>query len=249
MTTYNDPSVIGTAPKDYLDVDAADLRYLQLDDAVTDYAAIDHAHTGTYAPVTHDHTAGSIFGGSGNTLTISNAGAVTFAGTAKITHHEQIPLAAVSFVGTTDGAYATVVGGKLVNQNTDIAYVTCEVYESWDGANVFFEVDWLPTTALTENETVIWKFEYKAIAEGEDADTGSTKTVTVTHTAPVGGTAAGIVVHSRATIVYNDATQPLAAGDHIFFKILRDATADTFAGDTLVTAFEYIWTANGLSTA
>jgi hypothetical protein len=191
---------------------------------------------------------GAVFGGATNNLTISNSGVVSLNGTAKILHHAQLPFTAM-VVGTAAAAYNSgVVAGPLMNVNTDILYTTVELYSSWDGANVVFEIDWTPMTNITDGQTVLFNWSWKAIAEGEDADTGTAATFTATYTS-VGTTSAGTMIHTPCVMAYNNANQPLTVGDHIYVKLLRDASGDSFNGDIIATAFEFIYYANGLSGA
>lgn len=173
--------------------------------------------------------------------------ALSLHGTAKITHHEQISVAAAITSGASSTTYG-IAGGLLANANADFFYLTTEVYGAWDGTNVSFEVDWMPRSDITDGQTVIWQWEWKSLAEGEDIDSGTSATATVTYTSS-GTTSAGTTIHSRVTIPATTGNQPLTKQDHLFLKLYRDATADTFNGDAMVTAFEYIWVANALSEA
>jgi hypothetical protein len=199
--------------------------------------------TGTSSIELYASPAGST-GTADNTLTkyatLSSTGLVLH-GTAKYDRHLQLPLSAAFIVGSSYAVYAGVVYGNIVNSNSDTFYIQTELFSDWDGSDCYLEIDWLPTTALALNETVIWVLEWRSIAEGEDADTGTTATTTVTYTAP-GAVSAGTTIHSRATLPATTGNQPLASGDHIYFKMYRDATTDTWAGDCLCTAFEFIYT-------
>lgn len=171
--------------------------------------------------------------------------AMSLHGTAKITHHEQISVAAAITSGATTTTYG-IAGGLLANANADFFYLTTEVYGAWDGTDVYFEVDWCPRTDITNGQTVISQWEWKSLAEGEDQDAGTSATATVTYTAS-GTVSAGTMIHSRVTLPATTGNQPLTKQDHLFLKLYRDATADTFNGDAMITAFEYIWVANALS--
>jgi hypothetical protein len=188
------------------------------------------------------HVTGSaLIGGASDNITISSTGVVTLNGAAKITHHEQ--LAVTTSSGAIFSTYATVVGGVQLNANTDYLYTSFELFNSWDGTNNIIEIDWTPQTDITTGQTVIFVLTYKAVAENEDADTGTAKTITTTYTSS-GTTSAGKMIHTPVTLAYNDATQPLSANDHVYIRCNRDATTDTYAGNVLVTAFERIWIAN-----
>jgi len=165
--------------------------------------------------------------------------------TAKYERHIQVPLSAAFITGAVDSTYGDVIAGKIANQNSDIFNIEYELFEDWDGSDCYLEIDWLPKTALTVGQTVMWVFTWRAIAEGEDADTGTSATATATYTAP-GAVSAGTIIHSRVTLPATTGNQPLSKQDHLFIKIYRDATTDTWAGDCLCTAFELIYTSKSL---
>jgi hypothetical protein len=190
----------------------------------------------------------SHIGGISNYWSFDADGIVTLAGTAKIVHHMQIPVTSV-VVGSAITTYGDVIAGAQADQNSDVFYLQSEVFSSWDGTSLYFEVDWLPKTDITNGQTVIWDFTWRFIAEGEDIDSAHSATAatdTITYTA-VGTVSAGTIIHSRVTLPYNHANQPPAENDHVFLKIIRNATTDTYGGTVLITAYEYIWTANALS--
>jgi hypothetical protein len=81
-------------------------------------------------------------------------------------------------------------------------------------------------------------------ATGSTGPTGATDTITYT---AVGTVSAGTFIHSRVTIPYNHANQPPAKNDHLFIKVTRNATSDTYSGTVMITAYEYIWTADALT--
>lgn len=224
--------------------------------------ALTWAGTGTGASLTITPTSGQnihlkpqstglcvIGDGTTNYTAFDASGIMTLYGTAKVTHHMQIPVTAALVSGSAVTQYgSTCVAGMLANQNTDQFFFQTELFTGWDGTDCYIEVDWLPATDITDTQTVIWQLAYRSIAEGEDVDSFSDKTITLTYTSS-GTTSAGKIIHSRFTMAYNDATAPLTAEDHQFYKIYRDATADTYGGNCIVTAFEFIWIANKLSRA
>lgn len=164
----------------------------------------------------------------------------------RIEHHYQLPIAAALTTGSTEDSYGAVAAGKIANSNSDIFYVSVEVPTAWDGTDNYLEVDWVPKTDILDTETVIWKFEWKCCAAGQDIDHGSSATATVTYTSS-GVTSAGTIIHSPCTVAYNNANQPITEEDHIYFKIYRDFTADTYGGIVLITAFEHVYFADALS--
>jgi hypothetical protein len=55
--------------------------------------------------------------------------------------------------------------------------------------------------------------------------------------------------HSRFTLAFNNANQPLTAQDHLYFKIGRDtAVANDFGGSVGVSAYEIVYQSKGLPT-
>ncbi len=152
---------------------------------------------------------------------------------------DQAPLKAV---GTASCMSFANAGGKY-------GYFQWEIPTDWVGGteDIVIEVDWIPESgAIGASETVIHKFSYRAIAEGEVLTTGTEATVQATYTDSGSGTAQYHVEHTGATLTYNHADQPLEAEDHLYVKIERDT--DTFAGDTCVTAFEIIYNSNTIPT-
>ncbi len=141
--------------------------------------------------------------------------------------------------------------GLQFNQTT-VKYAFCqwEIPDDWDGTNIYFEIDWIPDSAGLSDinpDSVKWDVEYRAIAEGELISNGTSKTITHTHTPS--DQAQYETYHSRMTMSYNDANQPLTKQDHIYFKIKRDvAVANNFNGTVTVLAYEIIYNSIGIPT-
>ena len=58
------------------------------------------------------------------------------------------------------------------------------------------------------------------------------------------------MIHTPFTLAYNDANQPLAKQDHIYFKIGRDVgVSGDFNGTVTITAYEIIYNSVGLPTS
>jgi hypothetical protein len=221
---------------------------LKLTDTVTGAAQTVTVESGQIHPLPATLPSLKI-GGATNYLDIDASGAVTLGGSAKITHHEQIPVTASIVQGSSVAAYASgTAAGMIANSNSDLFYTQLEIYPGWDGTDIYYEVDWLPTTDITNGQTVIWQFSWRSNAETENVNAGTAATFTVTYNS-TGTTTAGTKIHSRATLAFNNANQPITVDDHIHIKIYRDATADSFAGDCIITAFEMLWTSNSLSRA
>lgn len=153
---------------------------------------------------------------------------------------------------------AAVADGTVANQPTDVDFFTAgglqfgtsapakyafcqwEIPDDWDGGDIYFEVDWMPDSgAMTAPDTVKWDVEYRAIAEGEAINNGTSVTVSYKHIATMSQYQ---TYHSRVTLAYNSANQPLTNQDHIYFKITRDYTvADDFGGTVTILAYEIIY--------
>jgi hypothetical protein len=98
---------------------------------------------------------------------------------------------------------------------------------------------------MTAPAAVKWNVEYACVAEGE-IHGATSKTITVTHATSA---ARYLSIHSRMTMAYNDATQPLTKYDHVYFKISRDTgVANDFGGSVTVPAFEIIYNSTTIPT-
>ena len=136
--------------------------------------------------------------------------------------------------------FYTAGGLQFATTGAKYAFFQWELPDDWDGTDVYIEVDWLNSGgAMTGTDTIQWTIEYKCVAEGELHSAGTSKTLTVGKT---GINAQYLSIHSRATMPYNDANQPLTKQDHIYFKISRNTgVANDFAGTATITAFEIIY--------
>ena len=143
--------------------------------------------------------------------------------------------------------FFTVGGVQFATSGTKNAFCQWEIADDWNGANIFFEVDWFPdSAAMTGTDTVEWQIEYRSIAEGELINAGTSKTLTVTDSADY---LQYQTKHSRVTLPFNDANQPLTKQDHLYFRITRNTSvANDFGGSVTVPAFELIYFSTGLPT-
>lgn len=130
------------------------------------------------------------------------------------------------------------------------AFCQWEIPDDWDGTDIYFEVDWFPDSAsMSGTDAVRWTVEYRAVAEGELINQGTSVTLDNGAGGDTGDHARYKTVHSRMTLAYNNANQPLTVQDHVFFKISRDVgVSGDFSGTVTVSAFEIIYTSTGFPT-
>ena len=124
-----------------------------------------------------------------------------------------------------------------------------EVPSDWEGASdMNLEVHWHPEsgTAIADGETVEWESDYRSRAAGEAIDSGTVVTVTGTHTQSGAGTDKDSLV-TQVLLDYDDANQPLTAGDHVLLQLNRDFTNDTYAADACIFQILVSYTSTGIS--
>lgn len=192
-------------------------------------------------------------GGTTDYLEVSATGTVALAGAARYERHVQLDAVADGVVGNqpTQVDFFTAGGLQYPTTGSKFAFCQWEVPDDWDGANVFFEIDWFPDSGATSGtDAVRWTVEYRAIAEGEAINNGTS----VTLDNGVGGDTADYsqyqTKHTRFTLAYNNANQPLTKQDHVYFKVSRDTTVtNDFGGSVTVTAYEIIYTSTGFPTS
>jgi len=187
------------------------------------------------------------FGDGTNQLVIDADGDLSLEGTAKYERHVQIPAMIDGKVANqpTSEDFFTAGGLQFASAGAHYAYCQWEIPDDWDGTDIVFEVDWFPDSgAISGTDTIKWDVEYRAIAEGEAINNGTSVTVSVTDSTDY---ARYITKHSRFTLTFNNANQPLTTQDHVYFKISRDTgVANDFAGTVTVAAYEIIYQSKGL---
>jgi hypothetical protein len=164
-------------------------------------------------------------------------------------HIQLAPLAVGNPAALPTAAAAGTAGGyQFASSGAEYLNVQWEVPDDWDGGDVYFEVDWLPDSGATSGtDTVKWDVAYRAIAEGETITNGTAVTVSATDDSDY---AQYTTVHSRFTLAYNNANQPLTKQDHVYFQITRDTgVTNDFGGTVLVTAFEVIYNSTSFPTS
>lgn len=188
-----------------------------------------------------------------NYLEVNGTGDLLLAGTAKYERHVQIPAMLDGKVANqpTSEDFFTAGGLQFASTGAQFAYCQWEIPDDWDGTDVVFEIDWFPDSgAISGTSAIRWTVEYRAIAEGELINQGTS--VTVDNGA--GGDTADYsqyqTKHTRFTLTYNNANQPLTNQDHIYFKISRDTgVTNDFSGTVTISAYEIIYQSKGLPTS
>jgi len=188
-------------------------------------------------------------GGDANYAQFAADGTLTLAGTARYERHVQIEAVTTGAVAnqTTDVDFFTAGGLQYPTTGAKYAFCQWKIPDDWDGGDVYFEIDWFPDSgATTGTDAIRWTVEYRAIAEGELINNGTS----VTLDNGAGGDTTDYsqyqTKHTRFTMAYNNANQPLTAQDHVYFKVSRDTSvANDFGGSVTVTAYEIIYTSTG----
>lgn len=199
-------------------------------------------------------TDGALYlGGTTNGIKINKGGDLTLLGTAKYERHVQIKatpsgtpanqMSAVT-IGTATGLQAS----SAVSQYAGFQW---EVPDDWDGTDVYVEIDWFPDSgAMSGTDAIRWVVEYRAIAEGELITQGTVATVDNGSGGDTSDYAQYETKHTRFTLTYNHADQPLTAQDHVYFLVHRDVSVSgDFAGTVTVPAFEIIYNSKGFPTS
>lgn len=148
----------------------------------------------------------------------------------------------------TDNTVGTAVGLQFSSALDKYAGCQWEIPDDWDGTDAYIEIDWLPDSgAMSGTDTVEWVLEYRSIAEGELVTQGTIATVTVTND---DDNAQYKTIHSRFTLDFDHADQPMTKQDHMYFLFHRNTgVANDFAGTVTATAYEIIYNSTGLPTS
>ena len=127
-----------------------------------------------------------------------------------------------------------------------------EVPDEWIGTtDIMLKVYWTFEDGDVPqlNETVKWDISYRSIVWGtEDTDNGTVATGTVTYTEGSDPGDDKNTVESEITLPYDDANQPLTAGDLLVILFDRDVTGDSYSGDACIVKWETALDANSFAT-
>jgi len=194
---------------------------------------------------------------------VANSGYIQFNGTGQIYHanacamirrydgaswsiltyerHIQIPAKLDGSVGSqpTTIDFFTAGGLQYSNVGTKNAFCQFEVPDDWDGGDMYFEVDWMPDGGATTGNNVDFLIEYRAIAEGELLNNGTSVTIY----SPDGtGYSQYQTKHARFTLDHDHAHQPLARQDHVYLRISRNnGVSNNYTGTVTVLGYELIY--------
>jgi len=146
--------------------------------------------------------------------------------------------------------FFTAGGLQFASAGSEYAYCQWEIPQDWNGGDIYFEIDWMPDSGgISGTDAVRWTIEYRAIAEGEAINNGTSVTLDNGAGGDTTDYAQYVTKHTRVTLAYNDANQPLTKQDHVYFKISRDTSvANDFAGTVTVLAYEIIYNSVGIPT-
>jgi len=171
----------------------------------------------------------------------------------KYERHIQLDAKADGTVGNqpTQIDFFTVGGLQYPTTGSKYAFCQWEVPDDWDGTDIYFEINWFPDSgAISGTSALRWTVEYRAIAEGEVINNGTSVTLDNGVGGDTGDYSQYQTKHTRVTLTYNDANQPLVKQDHVYFKISRDTSvANDFSGSVTVSAYEMIYWSVGYPTS
>ena len=145
----------------------------------------------------------------------------------------------------------TVSGLKFSSALNNTTYCEWEIPDDWDGTDVYIEVDWYPDSGALPSPSVLrWNIQYRAIAEGELISNGTVVSLNTDYDSAVSGTVAQYETeHTKTTIEYDNANQPLTKQDHVYFMITRDVSVtNDFSGTVTVPSFEIVFNSTSLPT-
>lgn len=141
-----------------------------------------------------------------------------------------------------------IARGYGFDADAENIYFNVEVPTEWIGTSNFaIDVKWAPSTAPANAETVKLDIQWRSVAEGEDIDGTAASTATATYTQSGAGTA-GELIDTQILVAYDDATNPLVAGDTLYFIFNRDVSGDTYGGKAVVFDWDVSYDANTIST-
>lgn len=171
-------------------------------------------------------------------------------GTGRYERHVQIPVTHTGAAANqpTPADFFTVGGDQYATTGAKYGFCQWEIPTDWDGTDIYFEVDWFPdSAAISGTAAVRWTAEYRAIAEGELVNNGSSVTLDNGAGGDTADYAQYQTKHTRMTMEYDSASQPLTIQDHVYFKVSRDTgVTNDFTGSVTVSAYEIIYYSIGL---
>jgi len=166
------------------------------------------------------------------------------------THYINIPAGAVTLGPTSPSLVKQDTFLMLeFDAATEEAGGEPEIPDCYTGdADLYLEIYWAAEAgdAIADGETVKWDCDYRSVDWGSDAtDNGTAVSVTATYTQSGAGTDSA-THKTEVTIDYDNANQPVAAGDTFGFVCNRDTATDTYSGAALLNRFEIEFPCNGI---
>lgn len=151
-------------------------------------------------------------------------------------------------VGNTAPTEVTIVNTRGLGFDADgeLAFIAVPIPQDWNGiSDIILKTSFCGTAgdAIADGETVKLDISYNSVAQNEAVDNGTEATATITYTQSGAGTDKQMII-VNITIPYNDANQPITAGDALFIKFNRDKTTDTYSGMAIVQAWALQYTSN-----
>ena len=140
--------------------------------------------------------------------------------------------------------------GLAFDADAEQVDVIWRIPSDWDGGDISFVPHWCAEsgTPLVDSETVKFDITYRSIAENEALTNGTAATSTYTYTQSGGGVDLELL-ESPIPLLFDDANQPLSAGDYIGIQFNRDMTTDTYAADANVFIWYFEYSSTGLPQA
>ena len=137
--------------------------------------------------------------------------------------------------------------GLAFDADAEVVDVIWRIPSDWDGGDITLVPHWTAENAvpLSDGETVKFDITYRSIAEGEPLTNGTVATSTYTYTQSGGGVDVELL-ESPIPMLFDDANQPLAAGDYIGIQFNRDFTTDTYGSDANVFIWYFEYMSTGL---
>lgn len=147
--------------------------------------------------------------------------------------------------GSTPPTLDSTMGGWAFDADAESMYVRFRAPDDWDGASdLALKVIWhsQASAAIAQNETVIFKYVWRATPAATAVDHDTAITGTVTHTEPDNPGADKGLYRTSIPIDYDGTNQVINKGDWVTGIFSRDKTTDTYASDAVVLGFELEYT-------
>jgi hypothetical protein len=180
------------------------------------------------------------------------AGDMTLAGSMTLASYTRKPIISTSQAtgGPTAPSWVTVDTSRGLQFDADAeeVFIDFRIPEDWDGiSDIKLVPHWLtePADQMQDGETVKWDINYRSIAEGEAVDNGVLATATAT-TTQTGTSLDKEFKETELVLPFDDADQPLTAGEYILLQFTRDVTGDTYTGGAIVQLWYFEYDSNTL---